>query len=421
MFSLHFIDEAFNEVYAGNGGHGIVAFRREKYVPFGGPAGGNGGNGGSVIFVGEQGETTLLKLKYQKHLKASHGFNGKNKSQNGANAPHLYVKVPLGTVFFTMDNHFLGEILHHQETLVIAKGGKGGRGNKALANFKNPAPSYAEKGDLGEHFKIKIQLKVLADVGLLGFPSVGKSSLISLISKAQPKIDSYPFTTLFPHLGVVLIDGFSFVMADLPGLIPNAHLGQGLGIQFLKHIERCRVLVHLISMQSLDPYKDYVALNKELQQYNSTLVEKKQIIVANKMDLPDAEKKLKDLQKKLSDVTIIPLSLINFYNIEKLKYAIKNLLQKTPFVIPKHDNFKVYDLNSETQTFTINKNKEGVFVVSGRQVEIFSHRTDFNNEAAVKRFNYLLKKIGIEEALKQKGAKLGDQVKICNYLFDFVI
>ncbi|XBQ84000.1 GTP-binding protein Obg [Candidatus Phytoplasma solani] len=417
---MHFVDEAFNEVFAGNGGHGIVAFRREKYVPFGGPAGGNGGNGGSVIFIGEQGETTLLKLKYQKHLKACHGVNGKNKSQNGANAPHLYIKVPLGTVFYTVDNQFLGEILHHQENLVIAKGGKGGRGNKSLATFKNQAPSYAEKGDLGERLKIKIKLKVLADVGLLGFPSVGKSSLISLISKAQPKIASYHFTTIFPHLGVVSIDGFSFVVADLPGLIPNAHLGEGLGIQFLKHIERCRILVHLISMESPDPYRDFVNLNEELKQYNPKLAQKKQIIVANKMDLADAPKKLKDLQKKMFDTPIIPLSLINFYNIEKLKYSISSLLQKTPLIITKHNNFKVYNLNPKTNTFTITKEKEGVFIVSGNQVELFFHRTDFNNEEAVKRFNLLLKKIGIEEILKKQGVKPGDQVKICNYEFDFI-
>ncbi|GAK73537.1 MAG: GTPase ObgE [Candidatus Phytoplasma asteris] len=419
---MHFVDEAFNEVFAGNGGHGIVAFRREKYVAFGGPAGGNGGKGGSVIFVGDKDETTLLKLKYQKHLKAPHGINGKNKGQNGANAPHLYVKVPLGTVFYTADNKFLGEILYDQQTLVIAKGGKGGKGNKALATFKNQAPSYAEKGDLGESFKIKTELKVLADIGLLGFPSVGKSSLISAISKAQPKVASYPFTTIKPHLGVVEVDGFSFVVADLPGLIANAHLGCGMGIQFLKHIERCRVLVHILSMESANPYQDFQTLNQELSQYNPQLLLKKQIIVTNKMDLPDALQKLTLLKQQIKDQPIIPLSLVSFDNLETLKYEMSSLLQNTPLEVTpnKNNDFKLYTLPDNQNTISVIKESDSVFVVSGKQVETFFHRTDFNNEEAVKRFNRILKKIGMEEQLQKQGAKPGDQVKICDRLFYFL-
>ncbi|MBS2126453.1 GTPase ObgE ['Fragaria x ananassa' phyllody phytoplasma] len=416
---MHFIDEAFNEVFGGNGGNGIVAFKREKYVAFGGPAGGNGGNGGSVIFIGDQGETTLLKLKYQKHLKAGNGVNGKNKSQNGANAPDLYIKVPLGTVFYTLNNSFLGEILHHQETLVIAKGGKGGLGNKSLATFKNQTPGYAEKGDLGQHLKIKIKLKVLADIGLIGFPSVGKSSLISFISKAQPKIAPYPFTTLYPNLGVVEVDGFSFIVADLPGLITNAHLGQGMGIQFLKHIERCRVLIHILSMESSDPYQDFKNLNQELKHYSPKLLLKKQIIVANKMDLIDAQEKFHNLQKKIPNNLIIPLSLVSFQNLEKLKYEMSSLLQKTPVEIKPNNRFKTYTLPSSLNNFVITKESEKLFTISGKQIEIFFHRTDFNNDEAVKRFNHLLKKMGVEEILKKKGAQIGDQVKICNYFFNF--
>ncbi|MBP5835745.1 GTPase ObgE [Candidatus Phytoplasma meliae] len=416
---MNFVDEAFNEVFGGNGGNGIVAFRREKYVAFGGPAGGNGGNGGSVIFIGDQGETTLLKLKYQKHLKAANGVNGKNKSQNGANAPDLYIKVPLGTVFYTLDNCFLGEILHHQETLVVAKGGKGGRGNKSLATFKNKAPGYAEKGDLGQHLKIKIKLKVLADIGLIGFPSVGKSSLISFISKAQPKIASYPFTTLYPNLGVVEVNGFSFIVADLPGLITNAHLGQGMGIQFLKHIERCRILIHILSMESSDPYQDFKNLNQELKHYSPQLLLKKQIIVANKMDLTNAQDKFHHLQKKLPDHLVIPLSLVSFQNLEKLKYEMSSLLQKTPFETKPNNHFKTYTLPPSLNDFVITKESEKLFTISGKQIEIFFHRTDFNNDEAVKRFNHLLKKMGVEEILKKKGAQPGDQVKICNYFFDF--
>ncbi len=419
---MHFVDEAFNEVFAGNGGHGIVAFRREKYVAFGGPAGGNGGNGGSVIFVGDKGETTLLKLKYKKHLKAPHGINGKNKSQNGANAPHLYVKVPLGTVFYTDDNMFLGEILYDQQTLVIAKGGKGGKGNESLATFKNQAPNYAEKGDLGESFKIKTELKVLADIGLLGFPSVGKSSLISAISKAQPKIASYPFTTIKPHLGVVEVDGFSFVVADLPGIIANAHLGCGMGIQFLKHIERCRVLVHILSMESSNPYQDFQTLNQELSQYNPQLLLKKQIIVTNKMDLPDSLPKFTLLKQQIKDQPIIPLSLVSFDNLEILKYEMSSLLQKTPLEVHPNNNndFKLYTLPDNLNTFSVIKESDSIFVVSGKQVETFFHRTDFNNKEAIKRFNRILKKIGMEEQLQKQGAKPGDQVKICDRLFDFL-
>jgi GTP-binding protein len=419
---LHFVDEAFNEVFAGNGGHGIVAFRREKYVAFGGPAGGNGGNGGSVIFIGDKGETTLLKLKYQKHLKASHGINGKNKGQNGANAPHLYFKVPLGTVFYTSENKFLGEILYDQQILVIAKGGKGGKGNKALATFKNPAPIYAEKGDLGESLKIKTELKVLADIGLLGFPSVGKSSFISAISKAKSKVAPYPFTTIKPHLGVVEVDGFSFVVTDLPGLIVNAHLGCGMGIQFLKHIERCRILIHILSMESPDPYQDFQNLNQELRQYNPQLLLKKQIIVTNKMDLPDAWHKLTLLKQQIKEQLIIPLSLVSLDNLETLKYEMSSLLQNLPleFSANNSNDFKLYTLPESQNNILIIKESDSVFVVSGKQVETFFHRTDFNNEEAVKRFNRILKKIGMEEKLKKQGAQPGDQVKICDRLFDFL-
>ena len=265
-----FIDEVTVEVFGGRGGNGMASYRREKYVEYGGPWGGNGGNGGSVIFVGDEGKQNLIDLRYQRHIRAKNGVNGMSKGMHGANAEHRYIKVPLGTIVYSEDKSFvLGEITAHGQELVVAKGGKGGRGNMAFATARNSTPSFAENGDPGDIRKLHIELKVLADVGLVGYPSVGKSTIISVVSKARPKIASYPFTTLQPNLGMVYIgDDDSFVLADLPGLIENAHQGHGLGIRFLKHIERCRVFLHVLDITRDDPYDDYLKINEELKQYD---------------------------------------------------------------------------------------------------------------------------------------------------------
>ncbi|CCV64072.1 GTP-binding protein obg [Alteracholeplasma palmae J233] len=415
---MDFIDEVVVEVTAGKGGNGMASFRREKYVEFGGPSGGNGGNGGHVIFIGEEGENTLLKLKYNRHIKAEPGVNGSSKSMHGANATHKYVKVPLGTVVYTLDGRFIGEVLKHGEELIVAKGGRGGKGNQAFASQKDPAPAYAENGDMGEKLKVRLELKVLADVGLIGYPSVGKSTLISVISNAKPKIADYPFTTLVPNLGMVYVGEESFVVADLPGLIENAHLGQGLGIQFLRHIERCRVLVHLISMDSEDPYQDYLAINQELREYNEKIIERPQIVVTNKMDLEDAEQKYEALKEKLPNQVVLPISALTKQNLETLKYEILKTLHENPIVEPVKKEV-VYQLEEEIVPFEINKDEEGVYVLSGEVAERLFYRTNFVNEDSVRRFSHQLKGIGVDEALRQMGAKNGDIVRILEYEFEF--
>jgi GTPase len=287
-----FIDEVTVEVFGGKGGNGMASYRREKYVEYGGPWGGNGGHGGSVIFVGDEGKNNLIDLRYQRHIRAKNGENGMSKGMHGKNAEHRYIRVPLGTVVYSENkSFFLGEITEDGQKLVVARGGKGGRGNIAFATAKNSAPDYAENGDPGEIRKLHIELKVIADVGLVGYPSVGKSTLISVVSNARPKIAEYHFTTLQPNLGMVYVGEESFVLADLPGLIEDAHQGHGLGIRFLKHIERCKVFLHVLDITREDPYQDYVKINHELEMYDEALLERPQIVVINKIDMPETKEK----------------------------------------------------------------------------------------------------------------------------------
>ncbi|MGE4571518.1 MAG: GTPase ObgE, partial [Candidatus Izemoplasmatales bacterium] len=299
-----FIDEVNILVRSGKGGDGKVAFRREKYVPKGGPAGGNGGKGGSIIFQADEGKSTLTDLKYQKHVFAKDGEPGKNKNMAGKDAEDVIVMVPIGTIIYNeKTNEVLADLTKHGEQSLIAKGGRGGRGNTAFANSRNKAPKFQENGELGQELDLRVELKLLADVGLIGFPSVGKSTLITILSKASPKIGDYPFTTITPNLGVVEYAGVQpFVLADMPGLIEGAHQGAGLGIQFLKHIERTRVLLHMVDMSpsSLrDPYQDYLTINNELEKYEFDLLKRPQIIVASKMDEEGAETRLKEFKDKL--------------------------------------------------------------------------------------------------------------------------
>ncbi|VEU82629.1 GTPase ObgE [Acholeplasma hippikon] len=415
-----FVDEVVVEVKAGRGGNGKVAFRREAHVEFGGPFGGNGGNGGNIYFVGDEGKNTLIDLKYNRHIRAQHGANGEIKGMHGANAEHTYVRVPLGTIVYDEKNNLIGEVLYHGQELLVAKGGKGGRGNIAFATNKNQAPDFAEQGDPGQTFRAKVELQVLADVGLLGYPSVGKSTLISSISNAKAKIAPYPFTTLSPQLGMVRVDEDEFVVADLPGLIEYAHLGVGLGIQFLKHVERCRVLLHIVSMESEDPYKDYLTINNELVQYDEALKDRVQIVVANKMDTEDAEEKLKEFESKLNGIKVFPISALNREGLMALKYEIIRVLKTIPKFEPKQIT-KVYEFNENKDSdFVITKGDDGIFDITGEKVFILFNRTDFNNESAVKRFARQLRGIGIDEALREAGVQNGDIVRIFSYEFEYL-
>lgn len=422
-----FIDDVTVYVKGGKGGNGAVAFRREKYVPRGGPAGGDGGKGGSVIFVGDEGLTTLLDFRYQKRIVAQNGENGRSKNQYGKDGADLYIKVPLGTTVTDLKlGAVIADITRHGQEAVIARGGRGGRGNTRFATPKIPAPEFAENGEYGEEKEIRIELKVLADVGLVGFPSVGKSTIISAVSAAKPKIAAYPFTTIVPNLGVVQVkDGRSFVMADLPGLIEGASQGAGLGFRFLKHIERTRVIVHVVEMASLEgrnPYEDYLTINKELENYNPKLLLRPQIIAANKMDLPEAEANLEEFKKQVKDIPIIPISAYTRKNLDELLYKIADALENVPvdaFMDAPTEEVVEYKFTPKPAPYTITKDDDGVFVVDGPVIRKYFERTNFDREENVKLFAQRLRKLGVDDDLRKLGVKHGDTVRIIKYEFEF--
>ncbi|VEU80752.1 GTPase ObgE [Haploplasma axanthum] len=415
-----FIDEVVVEVYGGRGGHGMTSFRREKYVEYGGPSGGNGGNGGNVIFVGDEGKLTLVDFRYQRHIKAQNGENGKSKGMHGANASSTYIKVPLGTIVYdTETGRKIGEITYNKQELIVAKGGRGGRGNMAFATNKNPAPRVSENGDKGETLKIKIDLKVLADVGLLGFPSVGKSTIISVVSNARPKIADYPFTTLAPNLGMVNYKNKDFVLADLPGLIENAADGLGLGIKFLKHIERCRIFLHVIDLTNEDPYLSFEIINNELKKYNEELLKRKQIVVLNKSDAVDQEK-INDTLKKFSNYDTLLISAYTKEGInELLDRVIYELENIPPLIVDEDKTHEVYELETKDNDVDIYR-ENGMFYVIGSQVELFFNRTNFGEEESIKRFARQLRTLGVEDKLRQLGAKTGDTINVYGYEFDYL-
>ncbi|GGJ67370.1 GTP-binding protein [Anoxybacillus voinovskiensis] len=426
-----FVDQVKIYVKGGDGGNGMVAFRREKYVPKGGPAGGDGGKGGDVIFIVDEGLRTLMDFRYQRHFKAPKGENGMSKGQHGKNAEDLVVKIPPGTVVMdAATKQVLADLTEHGQRFIVAKGGRGGRGNMRFATPANPAPEIAENGEPGEERDVILELKLLADVGLVGFPSVGKSTLLSVVSAAKPKIADYHFTTLVPNLGVVETDdGRSFVMADLPGLIEGAHQGIGLGHQFLRHIERTRVIVHVIDMAAVegrDPYEDYIVINEELKQYNLRLTERPQIVVANKMDMPGAEENLQVFKEKVpQDVPIFPISALTRQGLRDLLFAIADLLETTP-EFPLHETEEpavqrvVYKLEKEEAPFTIMRDSDGTFILAGEKIEKLFKMTDFSREESVRRFARQLRSLGVDEALRERGAKDGDVVKLLDYEFEFV-
>ncbi len=415
-----FVDEIKVEVYGGRGGHGLVAARREKYVEYGGPWGGSGGNGGSVIFVGDEGKSTLMDLRYMRHIKAQNGENGKTKGQHGANGSHVYVKVPLGTIVFNEDkSKKIGEIISHQQELVVAMGGRGGRGNMALATQSVRYPDYAEKGDLGETHKITVELKMLADVGLIGYPSVGKSTLISVISNARPKIADYPFTTLYPHLGMVRIQDESFVVADLPGLIEDAHKGLGLGIRFLKHIERCRVFLHVLDLTRDDPYQDYLAINHELEMYDPKLLERPQLVVLNKSDCVENQEMIDALKEKISHPMVI-ISALEQTHLDTLLYKTSDMLKVAPKIVEETPiELKDYIFQEEGPGYEIIRTADA-YEVTGDKLKVLFERTDFTRDEAVKRFARQLRAMGVDDALREKGAQNGDTIRIFTYEFEFI-
>jgi GTPase len=428
-----FVDQVKIYVKGGDGGDGMVAFRREKYVPNGGPAGGDGGNGANVIFQVEEGLRTLMDFRYQRHFKAPRGEHGMSKNQHGKNAKDMIVKVPPGTIVTdAKTGAVIADLVEHGQQAVIAKGGRGGRGNSRFATPNNPAPELSEKGEPGQEKDILMELKLLADVGLVGFPSVGKSTLLSVVSAARPKIAEYHFTTIVPNLGMVETeDGRSFVLADLPGLIEGAHSGVGLGHQFLRHIERTRVIVHVIDMaatEGRDPFEDYLTINNELKEYNLRLTERPQVIVANKMDMPDAEENLKAFKEKLEgDHPIFPISAVTRDGLRELVFAVADLVEKTPEfplieeVEEESDvNRVMYKHEKAEQEFEISRESDGSFVITGDSIERLFKMTDFSREESVRRFARQMRGMGIDDALRERGAKDGDTVKLLEFEFEFV-
>ena len=420
-----FIDEVVIKVEAGNGGDGCLAFRREKYVAMGGPFGGNGGHGSNIIFKVDEGLHTLIDLRYMKTIKGKKGENGRGKNQNGAAAEDVIIKVPQGTIVTDLGTGFIiADLKEKDDEVVVAYGGRGGRGNTAFKTQSNPAPNFAENGEPGEVKELKIELKLLADVGLVGMPSVGKSTIISCVSKAKPKIAAYHFTTLNPNLGVARTkDGRSFVIADLPGLIEGASLGEGLGDRFLKHIERTRVIAHVIDMSAFegrDPYLDYVTINKELENFNKDILKKPEIIIANKMDLPSAKENLEKFKQKIGDKKIFEVSAMTNTGLEDVVTALADMLDEIPVTaLYEDDKFESHVLYKfkKDEPYTITK-EDDCWVIRGDEIEKIFKMTKFTDEGLA-RFSKKIRKMGVDDKLIELGAEPGDKVRILDFFFEY--
>lgn len=418
-----FVDELTIKLLAGSGGDGCTSFRREKFVPMGGPDGGNGGKGASIIFEVDKNLKTLVDLSYRKIIKAPKGENGKGSNKYGKNAEDIIIAVPEGTtVINTETNEVMADLINDKERFVVAHGGRGGKGNKSFATHDVPAPKFSEKGEPGEEVIVKLELKVLADVGLIGMPSVGKSTLLSVISASKPKIAAYHFTTLNPNLGVVkLKNGDSFVMADLPGLIEGASNGVGLGIEFLKHAMRTRIIAHLVDMGSSEgrnPSEDYRVIREEIEKYSEILKNKKEVVIASKMDLADGSKNLEEFKKNYPNVEVIPISAFNMEGIDEMIERLMEILKETPKEeLYPQESFKVYKYEDNVP-YKIKKDGN-IWVVSGKEIETLLLMTKFNEDEGVLRFARKFKGMGIEDELEKMGAKVGDEVQILDYMFTF--
>lgn len=421
-----FVDYVKMKLIAGKGGDGCTSFRREKFVPMGGPDGGNGGKGGDIIFKVEKGLKTLIDLKYHKIMKANKGENGKGKNMHGRKAEDVVVFVPAGTTIFDDDTGLvLADLTKDGEEFVVAKGGRGGRGNKAFATQSDPAPKFSELGEPGEIRFIRCELKVLADVGLVGMPSVGKSTLLSMVSGASPKIAAYHFTTLSPNLGLVkLKDGRSFVLADLPGLIEGASKGVGLGTSFLRHAMRTRVLAHVLDMAGTEgrkPFEDYQMIRDEMITYSEKLAKKKELVIANKKDVEGFENNLEEFKKHYPDVEVFAISAKENDGLDELMTRLADLLEGIEeddiYEENDYESTVIYKFQNE-KPYTISKDGD-VWVLKGDKIEKLFLMTRWEEEDAQIRFARKLKGMGVEDELERIGAKRGDEVQILDYIFIF--
>lgn len=420
-----FIDETIIKVFAGSGGDGCTAFRREKYIEMGGPFGGNGGRGSDIIFKVDTGLHTLIDLRYMKTIKGKKGGNGSGKNMDGADALDIIIKVPQGTVVTDADtNLIIADLKDPDSEVVVAKGGRGGRGNTAFKTISNPAPNFSENGEPGEERVLKVELKLLADVGLVGLPSVGKSTILSIVSRAKPKIADYHFTTLTPNLGVVKTkDNRSFVMADLPGLIEGASEGIGLGDKFLRHIERTKVIAHVVDMsasEGRDPFDDFQTINKELEKFSSKLIKKPMIVIANKMDMPSSTENLSKFKEKV-DCEVYPVTAMINEGLEDVMVRLADLVDEIPntplYEETEYLSHVLYKFESE-KPFDIKK-ENGEYIIFGDKVEKMFKMTNFQSDEGIERFIYKLRKLGIDEKLESMGIQEGDIVKILDFEFEY--
>ena len=420
-----FIDEVKLEVIAGSGGDGCTAFRREKYVAMGGPYGGDGGRGSDIIFKVDTGLHTLIDLRYMKKIKGKKGENGSGKNMNGKAALDVIVKVPQGTVVSDFETGLvIADLKDVDSEFIVAHGGRGGYGNTHFKTLSNPAPNFSENGEPGEERTLKLELKLLADVGLVGLPSVGKSTILSKVSRAKPKIADYHFTTLTPNLGVVKTkDNRSFVMADLPGLIEGAHTGAGLGDRFLKHIERTKVIAHVVDMSGIEgrnPYDDFILINKELESFNKKLAKKPMVVIANKMDMPESEKNLEEFKKQV-DLEIYPIRAIDGEGLEPVLMKLADLVENTKdeplYEESEYLSHVLYKFEEE-KPFIIEKVNDE-FIIHGNRVEKMFKMANFQSDEGIERFLHSLKKMGVDSELEKIGIQNGDIVKILDFEFEY--
>ena len=426
LYKCMFIDKAKVKIKAGKGGDGKIAFLHEKYVPKGGPAGGNGGKGGSIYFVASKDENTLIAFRYTKKITAQDGGDGDIKNMYGKNAPDVFVKVPVGTMIYDhKEQKLLADMDEDGKKVLIARGGKGGRGNAMFKTSTNRVPRIAENGEPGEEFDLDLELKLLADVGLVGLPNAGKSTFISVVTNAKAEIAPYPFTTLSPNLGALTFpSGRNAVLADLPGLIEGASLGKGLGLDFLRHAERCRLILQLVDMSDEDPFASYKVIEHELSSYVVDLSKRVRIVCLTKADLIDNPQKIIDeFKKKIgNEYEVFAISSLTHQGVKDLLLKIDEVLAKLPkieFETKKDDDFVLHTLKDEGPTFYITREKENTYRINGEEVITRYRRMNLSTDEGILRLSKYLRDLGVEEALKEKGIKEGDVVLLDDFEFEY--
>lgn len=422
-----FIDRAKIYIKAGDGGNGAISFRREKYVPAGGPDGGDGGKGGDIVFEVDEGLRTLIDFRYRRKYIAGSGDNGGPAKRTGKSGEDLVIRVPPGTVIKDAETgRILADMVEPGQRTVVARGGKGGAGNWHFATPTRQIPNFAKPGDPGEEYTVELELKMVADVGLVGFPNAGKSTLLSKVTAARPKIADYPFTTLEPNLGVVRVDeGASFLLEDIPGLIEGAHRGVGLGFDFLRHVERCKMFLHIVDVAGVDgrdPVEDFEKINEELRLYDPKLAERYQVVAANKIDLPQGKENLERFTREVEakGYKVFPISAASNTGVWQLMQYIAAKLDELPVVVPLTDtDEEVVYTAKEEEPFTIRR-ESNVFIVEGNWVDKLVKSVNFNSHESVQYFQRSLKTKGVIDALEEMGINEGDTVRIYDIEFEYV-